>query len=353
MQPVPGVFEWWKGAALAVVVALAGASAHAQTRNEFRVVVGSGVGGAYDVYARLVASHLGKYLPGNPTVIVQNMPGGGGLKAANYMAQIAPRDGSVIAIVNRNLIAGNLLDVSERANVQYDPAASTWIGNLTNDVSFAIVRADAGIKTIDDLRRRQVLVGSTTRADNNGLFPIIANNLIGSKFRVVSGYASSGELALALDRGEIEGIVAFSWMSLTVQRPHWLSEQKVRLVMSLGLAPIPQAADVPLMMDQASNPLDRQALELLATVSALSRPFHAPPDLSPDVTARLREAFAKAVADPQFQEMARRERLDVTFTDGAALQETVRRINSARPEVTEAARKAMEPRGDVESPRAR
>ena len=132
-----------------------------------------------------------------------------------------------------------------------------------------------------------------------------------------------------------------------------LFRSKVRLVMSLGLAPIPQAPDVPLMKEQASHPLDRQALDLLATVSALSRPFHAPPGLAPDVAARLREAFAKAVADPGLQETARRERLDVTFTEGAALQETVRRVNAAAPEVVEAARKAMEPRGDVERARGK
>ena len=268
---------------------LPGSSAQAQEirlPREVKIIVGSGVGGGYDAYARLAAPFLSKYLPGSPPVIVQNMPGGGGLKLANYMAQLAPRDGGTIAITNRNLIAAPLLGIVERANVQYEPAALTWLANLTSDVSFLILRPEVGARSIDDLRSKSIVVGSTSRADNNGVFPFVANNLLGTRFKVISGYASSNDMLLAMERAEIDGIVGFSWASLQVQRPAWLEGKRERLIMQLGLEPLPQARDVPRMLDFARSPLDRQALELLATLNTLGRPFWSAraiqiPDLRP------------------------------------------------------------------------
>jgi tripartite-type tricarboxylate transporter receptor subunit TctC len=340
-------------AMFAIPLALCGSLAAAQedaarAPREVRIIVGSGVAGGYDAYARLAAPFLGKHLPGNPKVVVQNMPGGGGLRLANYMARIAPRDGSEIAITNRNLIAGRLLGLVEAANIQYDPSEFTWLANLTEDTSFLIVRADAGLATIDDLRARDVLLGSTTRADNNGIFPYVANNLLGTRFKVVSGYASSSEMALALDRGEIEGVAAFSWASMQSQRPNWLSDGTVRLLMQLGLKRLPKAADVPLMLEFARSPLDRAALELLATLNTIGRPFFAPPQVAPGVAASLRRAFERLATDEGFLAEARREKQDVSFDPGPELQDTVRRMNGVGPDVAAAARRAMDPNGAVE-----
>jgi tripartite-type tricarboxylate transporter receptor subunit TctC len=337
-----------------VVVAgllLATAACHAQDvrlPKDIRIIVGSGVGGGYDAYARLVAPFLSRYLPGSPPVIVQNMPGGGGLKLANYMAQVAPRDGGTIAITNRNLIAAPLLGMVERNNVQYDPAALTWIANMTSDVSFLILRPEIGIRGIDDLRTRTVLVGSTSRADNNGVFPFVANNLLGTRFKVISGYGSSSDMLLAMERAEIDGIVGFSWASLQVQRPAWLEGRRERLIMQLGLEPLPQARDIPRMLDFARTPLDRQALELLATLNTLGRPFFGPPGLTDPVTAVLRDAFEKVAKDPALLELANREKLDVTFMRGSDLQSTIRKMVSVSPEVAAAATRALESGDPVE-----
>ncbi len=308
---------------------------------ELRIIVGSESGGGYDVYARLASPFLGKYLPGAPTVIVQNLPGAGGLKVANYMAKIAPRDGSTIAITNRNLIAAPLLKMVDRENVQYDPMSFTWLANLNTDVSFLIARAATGVASLDDLRGRDFIVGSTTPTDNNGLFPYIFNNLLGTRFRVVSGYPSSNEMALAMDRSEIDGVVGFSWSSLQAQRPDWLRDGYVRLLMQLGLTPHPEARDVPLMLDFVRDDINHQALELIATLNTLGRPFFGPPGMPSEAVKNLREAFAHVAVDTDFLEMARRENLDVTFTDGATLQETVARMNSVRPEIAAAATRAL------------
>ena len=333
-----------------LLAALAPIAAGAQTDaaravKELRIMVGSASGGGYDAYARLAAPFLGRHLPGNPAVVVQNIPGGGGLKLANTMAQIAPRDGSAIGITNRNLIAAQLLKMVEAGAAQYDPNELVWLANLNNDVSFLIMRAYLGVKNIDDLRKREFIAGAAGPTDNNGLFPHFFNNLLGARFKVVSGYPSSPELALALDRGEIDAVVGFSWASLKVQRPDWLRDKKVSLLVQFGLTPLPEQPDVPLVIDLARNETDRRALELMARLNTLGRPFFAPPRTSPEAVANLRKGFAALAKDEDFLAAAARQQFDVTFNDGESVQQTVRRINSAPPEVVEVVRRALEKSG--------
>jgi tripartite-type tricarboxylate transporter receptor subunit TctC len=318
---------------------------------QVRILVGSGAGGGYDAYARLAAPYLGKYLPGNPSVVVENVPGGGGLKLANYMAQIAPRDGSEIAITDRNLVAAPLLKMVDLDNVHYDPTKLVWLANLNTDVSFLIVRAALGVKSIDELRRREVIVGAVSQTDNNGIFPYISNNLIGTHFKVVTGYPSSSALALAMDRGEIDGVDGFSWSSLQVQRPEWLRDHTVLLLLQLGLVPLREAPDIPLMLNLAKTDTDRKALELFATLNTLGRPFFGPPQLPNEAASAWRSAFAAMAKDDVFVAMAARAKLDVTFTDGETLQRTVQEMNSVSPEIADAAIHALE-RGTTEVQKA-
>ncbi len=306
-----------------------------------RIIVGSDPGGSYDGYARLIAPFLGKYLPGHPNVVVENMPGGGGLKLVNYMAQIAPHDGSEIGIADRNLIVAPLLKLVEMANVHYDPAKFVWIANLNSDVSFLSVSTESNFKTIDDLRSREVLVGSNSQADNIGIFPYISNNLIGTHFKVITGYPSSNAIALAMDRGEIDGVDGFSWSSIQLQKPEWLRDHKVVLLMQLGLKPLPQQPDVPLILDLAKTEDDRKALEVFATLNTLGRPFFAPPLLSADAATMWRQAFAAAVKDDGFLAMVKQAKFDLTFTDGETVQQTVEKLNSISPTVAAIATDAL------------
>ena len=330
-----------------VLASLSGVRAQTEAGNmrsfkTARILVGSPAGGSYDGYARLVAPYLGKYLPGHPSVVVENVPGGGGLKLANYMAQIAPHDGSEIAIADRNLIVAPLLKLVEMDNVHYDPAKFVWVANLNSDVSFLIVRTAAGIKSIDDLRAREVLVGSTSQTDNNGIFPYISNNLIGTHFKVITGYPSSNAIALAMDRGEVDGVDGFSWSSIRLQKPEWLRDHTVVLLLQLGLKPLPEQPDVPLMLNMAKTDTDRKALEVFATLNTLGRPFFGPPQMSREVASIWRNAFAAVMKDDDFVATVKRANFDVTFMDGETLQQTVERLNSIGPEVAEVAIHALQ-----------
>jgi tripartite-type tricarboxylate transporter receptor subunit TctC len=314
---------------------------------EVRVLVGSSTGGGYDTFGRIVAPFLGKHLPGNPTIVVQNMPGGDGLTATNYIAQLGPKDGSMIAITNRNFTVAPLLGMVEQSSVHYDASKLTWLANLNSDVSFVIVRSETGIKTMDDLRKHEVVVGSTGLTANNGIYPYVANNLLGTHFKVVTGYPGSAEVAMALDRGEIDGVVGFSSASLTTERPDWLRDNKINLVMQLGLTPLAGYEKVPLMIDLAKNDNDRRALELIAAPNIFGRPFFAPPNLPPEITKYLRQAFADLAGDPQFKAAAEKAKLDITYMPGEKVQEQVQELNAASPEVVKIARAALQ-RGSTE-----
>ena len=324
-------------------VAAAGQPANEYYRGkEVSILVGYAAGGGYDTFARAVAQVVGRYLPGSPTVIVQNMPGADGLAVANYMAQRAPRDGTVIALTNRELVTAPLLGSIEQSSIQYDPTQFNWIANLNAEVSVFIFRSDHGIRSLDDLRQRDVVVGATGLTSDNAIYPYVANNILGTRLKVVAGYPGTSHLMLALDRGEIDGIGGLSWSSLQVQRPDWIAEKKVVPVLQIGLTSVPELKGVPFILDLAHNDDERHALELVVAPAALGRPFFAPPKTPTPIVALLRQAFAAAAADPDFKVAAERARLEVTFTDGSAVQELVSQLNSTGPEAVQLARHALQ-----------
>jgi tripartite-type tricarboxylate transporter receptor subunit TctC len=314
---------------------------------ELRIIVGYATGGGYDNYARIVGPFLSKHLPGNPTVVVQNMPGGDGLAVANYMAQRAPRDGTAVALTNRNLAVAPLLGMIEPANVQYDPKQFVWLANLNSEVSVLIVRTDAGVKTLDDVRMRPVVVGATGLTANNAVYPYVANNVLGAKFKVVAGYPGTSHLLLALERKEVDGIGGLAWSSLKVQRPDWIEKRTIIPVLQLGLSKVQELKDVPLILDLAPSERDRRALELVFAPEELGRPFFAAPQTSSATAQALRSGFAAAVADDGFKAAAEKAQLEVSFMDGATLEGIVRRLNAASPDVVDLAKRVME-RGRTE-----
>jgi tripartite-type tricarboxylate transporter receptor subunit TctC len=329
------------GALLTPAVAHAQPSQTFYQGKEIKVVVGYAAGGGYDTYARVVASQLGKHIPGNPTLIVQNMPGADGLAAANFMGRIAPRDGSVIAVTNRNLPVASLLGLVEKSSVQFDPKQFMWLANLNSDVSILAVRADTGIRSIEDLRQRELAVGSTGQTSNNAIYPYVINNTLGTRLRVVTGYPGTSHLTLALERGEIGGIGGWAWSSIQVQRPDWISSRFILPLLLLGSSGPPELKDVPHILDLAGSEEQRRALELVFAPDELGRPFFAPPETPGVAVELLRAGFTAMVKDAEFQKSAEKARLEVTFTDGQTLQEKVLKLNSVKPEVVEAARSAF------------
>jgi tripartite-type tricarboxylate transporter receptor subunit TctC len=306
---------------------------------ELRILVGYSAGGGYDIYARTVARFLGKHIPGDPTVIVQNMPGADGLKLANYLYVQAPKDGTVIALTNRNVAVAPILGLVDAENIKYDPRKFYWIANLNAEVSVAAFRNDAGVHSIDDLRSKTVIVGSTGLTANNAVYPYVMNNLIGTHLKVIIGYPGTSDVVLALERGEIQGIGGWAWSSIMAQRPNWIRDKTILPLLQLSIQKLPELGAVPSILDYATTDETRQALELIFSPDLLGRPFFAPPGLSAETGQMLRTAFTRMASDPEFRAAAETAKLDLSYMDGAALEALVGRITQASPAAVELAKK--------------
>ena len=331
----------------AASMALSTICASAQTPKEVRILVGYASGGGYDTYARVVAQHLGKHLRGTPALIVQNMPGADGLTVTNYMFTGPAKDGSVIALTNRNIAVAPTLGLIEAKNVRYKAEQFYWIANLNTEVSTIVARSDAGITSIEDLKKRSLLVGSTGLTSNNAIYPYVTNNLIGTKMKVVAGYPGTSHLVLALERGEIAGIGGWAWSSIAVQKPTWISDKFIIPLMQLGLEKHPDLRDVPMITDFAKSEEDKLALRLIFAPEAMGRPFFGPPGMDPTAGEALREAFGNMVADPEFVATSTKAKLEVTFLNGKSLQTLVADLTRVTPGAIARAKQLTE-RGQTE-----
>lgn len=308
---------------------------------ELRIVVGYAAGGGYDTYARLVARHLGQQIGERTNIVVQNMPGGDGLTAANYMAQVAPRDGSAIGLTNRNFAVAPLLGILSKASVKYDPKAFNWVANLNSEVSVFIVRGDRNVASIADLTARPLRLGATGLTANNAIYPNVVNNLLGSRMSVVTGYPGTNHVILALERGEVDGIGGFSWTGLQAQRPGWIKDRIVVPVLQIGVSNISDLDAVPSLLSLARNNDDREALELIMAPEEMGRPFFLPPQTPAEVVYKTRVAFSKMAQNPDFLAAASKAGLDIKFTNGHDVQKYVERLNSAPDHVVDLAKQLM------------
>jgi hypothetical protein len=248
-------------AAAALLLAAGATVTNAQTTEEFyrgrqlTMVVFSGSASAYDVYARLLVRHLGNHIPGKPTFIVQNMQGAGGLKAIEYLYKIAPQDGSVMGTIGRGLAFEPMLGRNE---LKYDPLAFTWLGSMNREATLAMSWHTSKVKTYEDLTRTELLVPGTGAGADSEIIPRAFNNLAGTKFKIVAGYKDTTEGALAMERGELDGLAYWSWSAVAAARPDWLPQKKVNFLFHTGLTPIPALPDVPLIRNLVKNPTDKR-----------------------------------------------------------------------------------------------
>jgi tripartite-type tricarboxylate transporter receptor subunit TctC len=297
----------------AVWLVFGAAVASAQTPEQFyngrqiTMIVFSGAGSTYDFYARLLVRHLGSHIPGNPTFVVQNMLGAGGLKAVDYLNKIAPKDGSVIGTIGRGLPFEPMLGKNE---ARFDPLRFTWLGSMNRETALAMARHTAKVKTFADLKRTELLVPGTGAGADSEIIPLALNHLAGTKFKVIGGYRDTSEGALAMERGEIEGLAYWSWSAIMAAHPDWVRDKKVNLLFHTGMKPIPPIPDVPGIRMLVENPIDRKAVDFLLAREILGRPFLAPPDVPRERAAVLRSAFAETLRDPPFRIDAERARLD-------------------------------------------
>ena len=321
-------------AAAAVLLFATGMSvAGAQTPEEFykgrqlTMIVYSPAGSAYDIYARVLIRHLGKHIPGNPSFIVQYVVGAGGLKAIETLYRIAPKDGSVMGTVGRGLPFEPFLGRNE---LKYDPLRFTWIGSMNREATLAMSWHTAKVKTYEDLRKTELLVPGTGAGADSEIIPLAFNSLAGTKFKIISGYRNTTEAALAMERGELEGLAYWSWSALRSIHPDWVRDKKVNLLFHTGAKPVAEISDVRLIRRLVENATDKQALEFLLARELLGRPFLAPPDLPPERAAVLRSAFAATMRDPDFLKEAEKAKLDVDLVTGAEV-DTVLKDAAAAP----------------------
>ena len=328
----------------AVLFAAGAAGARAQSAEQFyrgrqiSLVVFSGAGSTYDIYARLLARHLGEHIPGHPTFVVQNMLGAGGLKVEEYLYRIAPKDGSVIGTIGRGLPFEPMLGHNE---VNVDPLKFTWLGSMNRDVSLALSWFTSPVKTFDDLKKHELLVPGTGAGADSEIMPRAFNQLAGTRFKIIEGYRDTPVGALAMERGELDGVGYWSWSSIMAAHPDWVRDRKINLLFHTGTAPLADAPGVPGIRDLVTDPVDRRALAFLLAREIMGRPYLAPPGLPVDRTAALRTAFAATLRDPAFLADAQRARLDVALVSGEEIDALLKDSAAAPADVIARVKQAL------------
>jgi tripartite-type tricarboxylate transporter receptor subunit TctC len=298
-------------AAAVFFAAAAGSSVAAQSVADFyrgntvTLAVGSGPGGGFDLSARLTAQFIGKYIPGNPTIVVQNMPGASGLRAAEYVANVAPRDGSVICITQPSLVLHKILTPSARFN----PVDYTWIGRLSAFVTYGVVWHTSPVQTMADATTKTAILGGVGPSGPGVMMPTALNQLAGTKFTVVKGYKSASELGLAMERGEVNGSGSSAWEYVHSKR--WIENKLARMLFTIALARSTVFPDIPTVVELAREERGKNIMRLVASASDIGRAIIAPPGVPADRAAALRGAFAQLVKDPDFLAEAKRRGFEV------------------------------------------
>lgn len=320
-------------AALAIVAAAPG-QAQAQSVEQFytgktiRMIVGSSAGGGYDTYARVISRHMGRFIPGNPNFVIQNMPGGSSRAAANHLYIVAPRDGTVMAAVFSGIPAEPLMNPKL---VKFDARKFTWIGSATRDSQIGIVMSTAPVTTLQQLMTKEMIVGSSGGATFD--FPMLANAIIGTKFKIISGYSGTKEIGLAMERGEVQGNGGTTWSSAKTQHSDWLKDKKIKVFVQYSREPHPELPDVPVLLSLAKTEADRQALNLSFSRQDFARPYVAPPDLPADRAAALRASFNKTMADKTFLNEAAKRRIEIDPINAEKLMALIDEIYKTPPDV--------------------
>jgi len=279
-----------------------------------RVVIGSPVAGTYDLLGRLMARHIGNHLPGHPTAVPQNMPGAGGLAAANYIYNVAPKDGTAIGIFNKGVAGAAVAGVPE---ARFDATKMTWLGTPITETSvcFAYNVPRVRVKSVNDLFEHELVVGSPGVGTVSTAYPKALAGLLGMKFKLVGGYPGSAPVYLAMERGEVDGFCE-GIDGVIAKRPDWIPKQQIVILFQGGAAPNPELKDIPFITNYARTTDDRQAIEFLYIAEGIGRPFAAPPDLAPEIRTMVQDAFKATMKDGEFIADAKRQGFDPKTEDG-------------------------------------
>jgi tripartite-type tricarboxylate transporter receptor subunit TctC len=323
---------------LAASFVTAAATAAAQTPEEFfrgkslTFVIGYAPGSGYDLYARLLARHYGASIPGAPNIVAQNMPGAGSLQAANFIYEIAPKDGTHFGMTGRGTPMTPLL--GGRGARFKDDKSFTWIGSMNNEVSVCVAWHTSGAKTIQDAMQRELTTAATSLgADDTTVFPAVLNAMIGTKFKWITGYPGGAAMNLAMERGEAHGRCGWSWSSVKSTQADWLKDGRISILLQLSLAKHPDLPNVPSIMDFAKSEEQRRVLELIFSRQVMGRPVLAPPGVPADRVKALRDAFDATMKDPAFLADAEKGKWEITPVRGEDIELLMARVYATPKEI--------------------
>jgi tripartite-type tricarboxylate transporter receptor subunit TctC len=313
-------------AALMALALLAAATGGAGAEDFYRgktlrLIVPSDAGGGYDSYARTLAQHLRRRIPGEPAIVVQNMPGGGGLLSANWLYNVAPKDGLTLGLIQRGV---PFYPFFGDKNALFSPTQFNWIGSFNAETGVTTVWHSAKAQTFADAFTSTVVLGGSGPNDSE-TYPNLMNNTIGTKFRIVSGYRANTAVLLAMERGEVEGVTG-SWSSLKAERPNWLRDRQVRVLVQIARAGSPDLPGVPVIMDYVSKAEDKAMWNVILTMASVGRPVAAPPGTPPELVKILRAGFAATMTDAAFTAEMARTRRELTPETGEAMQQMLEAV---------------------------
>ena len=300
--------------------------------------VGVGAGGGYDAYGRLLARFMSKHIPGNPTIIVSNMPGGGGRVLSNYMAKVAPKDGTAMAIVQHTTVYDAVFG---EPGVHYDPRTANWLGSMAKTTFVALTWHTTGVRTLDDLKTKEVSVGATGPGANSYQYPALMNAMFGTKFKIITGYKTSNEIYHAVEQREIDGTGGLAWDVFRNAHPDWVRDKKIDVLVQYALKPHRELSGVPLVLSLARSEDEKQILRFVFSSLDLSEPFLVPEGTPKAQVDMLRKAFSATVADPELLRQAETQRLDIEPIDGEAVQQIVGDIFNVDSAIKDKAKKML------------
>lgn len=320
---------------VAVGLALWPNIASSETPQEFysgrkmTLIISSGAGGGYDLSARLTAHHMERFIPGRPTIIPKNMPGAGHAIAAQYMYNAAPQDGATIATLGQNLPMAQLL---EPGKVKFRTERFNWIGNVSQDNNVTVAWHTAGIGSFEDVLKKELIIGAQGINSTSAQYPLAMSNILGAKFRVISGFSGTQTIILAMERGEVAGLGSNSWATWKAQHADWVTEKKIIPLVQMGLKRAEDLPDVPLLTELARNAAERQVFDMLSSGIVVGRPILTTPNVPADRVAVLRTAFDQTMKDPAYLAESKKAKLDVDPVPGKELQAYVEQLVAASPD---------------------
>jgi len=310
-------------AALAMLVsaASAGGAADFYQGKTIRMLVGSAPGGGYDSYARTFVQHLRRHIPGDPTIVVQNMPGAGGMVVTNWLYNVAPKDGTAFGLLQRGIPFHPFFG---EKNAKFTPTEFNWIGSFNSETSVVSIMSTSKVKTLKDALTMTAVLGGSGPNDSE-THPSLMNNTIGTKFRIAGGYKSNTEVLLAMERGEVEGLGG-SWGSLKALRPHWLRDRQVNVIVQTGRAKHPDLPDVPMIEEFVTQPEHQQMWRVMVALGTLGRPLTAPPGVPAEAVKILRAGFEATMKDPDYRAEMEKSNRELDPVGAAEVQEALAEV---------------------------